>query len=220
MTPDQALSTIKNYYGKLPGKVMPPHVVEAEPAQKEPRRKTIDLNIQVNKLWMAYRVPQLTDPEAPSLEVLATVLAGGKSSRLYRALVDTGIASTVEASNPGNEDPSLFTIVINLQKGKKAAQAEAIVQRELVRLQHEPISERELERAKNRLSFDYYTGLSSNYEKARFLGYFEATANSFEKGIEYRKQVLQVTPDQMQKAVKADFTPNNRTVITAVPKKS
>lgn len=218
VTPDHALEVVKRYYGKLPGKASPAHVIEAEPPQKETRRKTLALNIQVQKVWIAYRVPAITSPDAPKLEVLASVLAGGKSSRLQRALVETGIASSVEASNPGNEDPSLFIIAVNLQKGKKAAQAEAVVNRELQRLFREPIADREMERVQNRLSFDFYSSLSSSYEKARFLGYFEATANDFQKGIEFRKDVAKVTPAEVQQAVKAYFVPDNRSVLTALPK--
>jgi predicted Zn-dependent peptidase len=124
----------------------------------------------------------------------------------------------VDASNPGNEDPSLFTIIINLQKGKKAAQAEAVVNREIQRLFREPISDREMERAQNRLSFDFYSGLATSYEKARFLGYFEATANDFRKGIEFRKEVAKVTPAEVHEVVKKYFVPDNRTIITALPK--
>ncbi len=218
VTPDHALKVVKKYYGSLPAKAAPAHTIEPEPAAKETRRKTLSLNIQVQKLWIAYRVPHLVHPEAPQLEVLATVLAGGKSSRLHRALVETGIASSVEASNPGSEDPSIFTIVVNLQKGKKAAQAEAVVNREIQRLFREPIPTREMERAQNRLSFEFYNGLSTSYEKARFLGYFEATAKDFQKGIEFRKQVSAVTPAEMQQAVKKYFVPENRTIITALPK--
>jgi zinc protease len=218
VTPDHALEVVKKYYGKLPSKASPPHAVEAEPAQKETRRKTLNLNIQVQKVWIAYRVPPVTNADAPKLEVLASILAGGKSSRLFRALVDTGIASSVEASNPDNEDPSLFVIAVNLQKGKKAAQAEAVVNRELQRLLREQVSDREMQRAQNRLSFDFYSGLASDYEKARFLGYFEATANDFRKGIEFRQQVAKVTPAEVLDVTKQYFTPDNRTVITALPK--
>jgi len=218
VTPEHALEVVKKYYGSLPAKASPVHVVEAEPAPKETHRKMLNLNIQVQKVWIAYRVPPITHADAPKLEVLASVLSGGKSSRLQRALVETGIASSVEASNPGNEDPSLFTIAVNLQKGKKAAQAEAVVNREIQRLIRNAIPDREMERAQNRLSFDFYSGLQSSYEKARFLGYFEATANDFQKGIEFRKQVSKVTPAEMQEVTKAYFIPENKTVITALPK--
>jgi zinc protease len=218
VTPEHALNVVKKYYGQLPGKASPPHVVEGEPPAKETRRKNLNMNIQVQKVWLAYRVPQLTDPDSPKLEVLAAILTGGKSSRLHRALVDTGIATSVEAANPGSEDPSLFTIAVNLQKGRKAVQAEAVVNRELARLSREIISDREMERAQNRLSFDFYSNLSSNYEKARFLGYFETTANDFRKGVEFRRAISKVTPLELQTTVKTFFVPENRTVITALPK--
>lgn len=218
VNPEATLAVIKKYYGAIPANTAPVPAVTPEPMQKEARRQNIKLNIQVEKLAVAYRVPSINDPEAPALEVLSAILSGGKSSRLHRALVETGIASSIEANSPDNKDDSLFVISSNLQKGKKAAQAEAAIQREINRILHEPVSEKELERARNRMSYDYYTSLSSNGERARFLGYFEATANSFKKGIEFRKAVQEVTPEQVQKAAQHYFVSQNRTVLTASPK--
>lgn len=216
--PDAALLVIQKYYGAIPGNNTAPAVVSPEPPQKEPRRQNIKLNIQVEKLAVAYRVPSLKDADAPALEVLATLLSGGKSSRLHRALVETGVATSIEANNPDNKDDSLFVITANLQKGKKAAQAEAAIQREITRIQKELVSDKELERARNRMSFEFYSSLSSNSERARFLGYFEATANSFKKGVEFRLAAQDVTPEQIQKAAQNYFIAQNRTVLTATPK--
>lgn len=215
---EQVLKIVQKNYGSLPTISAPVHILEQEPVQKQPYRKNIKLNIQIEKLMIGFRVPPLVGHEIPALEVMASVLTSGKSSRLHRALVDTGIASSVDSYNPGEKDPSLFLISVNLQKGKRAAQAEEVVRRELLRLQKEPIPEREIERAKNKQSFDFYTGLSSNYQKAKFLGYFETVAGSFEKGIEIRKQIQAVTPAQLQEVARAFFVPNNRTVLTAMPK--
>jgi predicted Zn-dependent peptidase len=80
------------------------------------------------------------------------------------------------------------------------------------------VGEKELEKAKNNVSFEFYQGLDSAYEKARFVGTYEAIAGGFEAGIQLYNKTLQVTAPELQTIVKTYFQPNNRSVITGVPK--
>jgi zinc protease len=167
---------------------------------------------------MGYHIPGVLDPDMAALAVLEAVLAGGKSSRLHRALVETGIATGVEAYDLEDKDPSLFILAANMQKGKKAAQAEAVILRELARIAKEPASEQELERAKNRIQFGFLEGLNSNGEKARFLGHYEAVAGDFTLGLAHYQKVPTITAADVQAVAKKYFSPSNRTVITGVNK--
>lgn len=216
--PGMTLETIKKYYGLLPRIETPEHLVPAEPTQNGIRRKNTKLNIQVEKLLIGYHIPALTDNTTPAIETLMSVLTGGNSSRLNRALVDTGIASDVDSYSLDDKDPSLLLISVNLQKGKKAAQAEVVVQREIDRLARQPITERELERAKNRLNFDFYEGLDSNYSKAQFLGHYEALTGSFEQGLVEHQKIQAITPDDVMTAAKTYLISRNRSVVTGTPK--
>lgn len=216
--PEATSLLIQKHYGSLTNPPFTPPAIPKEPEQSSPKRKKMNLNIQVEKLFIGYRIPEIIHPDIPALSVLQAVLAGGKSSRLHRALVDTGIASQVESFDLDDKDPSLLTFIVNLQKGKHAAQAETALLNEIAHLAKAPPSSSEMERAKNRITFNFYDGLDSNYEKAVFLGRFEALLGDFQKGLHHYEAIQSVTADEVQRVAKTHLDPKNRTVISGAPK--
>ncbi|MCM2277656.1 MAG: insulinase family protein [Oligoflexia bacterium] len=218
VTPAEALATVKKHYAAIPGQPTPAQTIQPEPPQTAPRHKTLKLNMKNEKLLMGYRAPSVHHEDIPALNLLQAVLSGGKSSRLHRALVETGIAGSIEAYSSDEKDPSLFIIGANLQQGRKAAQAEAAILRELARLARQPIGDKELEKARNVLEFAFYSGLESNSEKARFLGHFEAVGQGFELGLNIQRRALAVNALELQAVAKRYFENKNRTVITGVTK--
>ena len=214
----EVASTVQKYYAALPARESSPHEIPAEPPQKASRHKKMKLNIQVEKLMIGFHVPQITSDDSAALEILDNILTGGKSSRLNRALVDTGIATSVGAFNPDTIDPGLFVIDANLQKHKKASLAEAVIQREIEKLIREQVPAQELERAKNIDDFGFYEGLDSDSQKARFLGEYETITHSFETGLGRHQKIQNVTALEVQAVAKKYLQPSNRSVITGVPK--
>jgi zinc protease len=215
---DNVRSVVQKYYGSLKAQAAPVPTLVTEPMQKSIRRKNLKLNIQVEKIFIGFHIPGVTHADVPAIQLLRNVLTGGKSSRLARALVDTGVASGVESYDIEDKDPSLFVVVANLQEHKKASAAEAIILKELAELVKKPVSELELNRAKNKLNFDYFAGLESNYEKAQFLGHYEAAAGTFLEGVHNHEEVQSVSAVAIQKAAKKYLDPNKRTVVTGVKK--
>src|SRR5439155_10752973 len=95
-------------------------------------------------------------------------------SRLYRRLVvDSQLASSVEGGATPTKDPGLFALWVQLRKGHRAEEAEAIVSEEVARLVREPVAEAELTKAKNRLETAFWRALSSSEGKADHLGPYE-----------------------------------------------
>ncbi len=216
--PSQVHSLAKKYYGSLASQQPTPHLIEAEPPQESARRKKLKLNIQVEKLLIGYHIPGVLNSDTAAIQVLQTIMTGGKSSRLYRALVDTGIASITDAYELEDKDPSLMILVTNLQKGKKATLTESAINKEIARLSKEPVSAQELERAKNRIAFSFYESMNTNNEKARFLGHYEAVSGDFAQGLELYRKIPMVTAAEVQEAARKYLDPKNRTVITGVNK--
>lgn len=218
VNPNEAFETIKKYYGHL--KAQPDHdpKIQPEPEQKEVRRKTLKLNIQVEKLMMGFHAPEVTHADAPALDVLRAVLATGKSSRLQRSLVDMGIASSTASFNLNDADPSLLMILANLQKGRRAAEAEAVILRDLKRLTTQKVSADELARAKNQLTYEFYSSLDSASELANTLGQTELIFGSFTRGIQYYRQIDAVTAEQLMDVAKKYLKPESRTVLMGVSK--
>ena len=191
---------------------------QTESTHLSPLRKKLSLNIQVERLMLGYPMPPIQSPDLPALWVLQNILVGGKSARLNRALVNSGIAQTVGGGTLEGIDASLFIFSVPLQKDKRASQAEAVVLRELSLLQKTPVGEEELERAKNEIEFEFYESLDTNSERANFIGQSESLTGSFEKSLQTHKLVKTVQASDLQRVVQKYFQPSLRTVITGVPK--
>jgi predicted Zn-dependent peptidase len=209
---------VEKYYGKLSAMNAPVHQVPEEPVQDQIRRKNLKLNIQVQKLLMAYPIPGIADRDIPAIDVIQAILSGGKSSRLYRALVSTGIATSVDTDDIDDKDPSLFIINANLQKGKKASLAESVVLKQIAHLASQPVGDEELKRALNKINFGFYEGLATDSEKAHILGKYEALTGNFEQAFKEQQAIQSVTASQIMEVAKKYLVANRRTVITAFPK--
>ena len=209
---------VQKYYGHLAAQPTPKLPQIAEPIQDQARAKELKLNIQVEKLLLGYKIPGFVHEDMPMLDLIQHILTGGKNNRLRDALVETGVASAVSAYDFEDRDPSLFVIMVNLQKGKKASDAEKIILAELKKLSSKLVSSEELQRAKNKSRFSFYKSLESNYEKAYFLGAYESLANDFSAGLEHERRVGAATSQDILKVAQKYFQPNSRTVIRGMKK--
>lgn len=214
----EVLKIVTKYYGHLEAKNIPEKVITKEPEQTAPRLKTLKLNTEVQKMMVAYPVPAVTHDDIPALQVMRTVLTGGKSSRLYKALVDSGITNSIDTYDLDDKDPSILIFMANLQKGKKATQAERVMLAEIERFKKKPISLPELERAKNSLQTQFYDSLSAPSEKANFIGHYETVSDSFKTGVTIFNQISSVTANQVQAAAKKYLNAQSRSVVMGVQK--
>jgi predicted Zn-dependent peptidase len=210
---------VEKAYGSLTAKNTPDGEIKKDQEQTAQRRKKVPLNIQSEKLWLAYKIPEASHPDTPTLEVIQGILTDGMNSRLNRSLVNAGIATSVSSGSFSLRDPGIFTFMADLQKGKSAGLAEGIFLREIEKLKTKLISTEELQGVKNLLRFHFYEKISTPKGKAHFLGEFETTYGNFEAGVELQKKIANTTPEQIQNVVKKYFNTKNMTVLTGVPKK-
>jgi zinc protease len=216
--PREVLRVVKRHYEAIPSSPPLDRAKTPEPAQTEVRRKTLRLPLRTEKRMIGWRIPALSHPDAAVLSVLRGLLTGGGSSRLERALVDTGIATSVSGYELDNRDPTLFIVAATLQRGKKAAQAESVILNELARLARDGVSEEELARAKNALSFEFYQALEDNMGKANFLGQYSITLGRFERALDAFARMQAVTPADARRVAQAYLQGPARSVIYGKPK--
>lgn len=220
----QVLSLVRKYYGTYPSHAGGKAQVALskptqEPEQLSARRKTLRLNIQVEKLLMAYPIPAMDHEDLPALDVLQTILSGGRSSRLQKALVEAGVATEAYAYSSSSKDPSLFFLAASLQKGSRANAAERIILRELDRLSKELVTAQEIERARNILNFEFFEGLDTNSERARFIGHYESQAGGAEQGRAYFERLQKVVPEEIRAVVRKYFPESRRNTVVGIRKK-
>ncbi|MCA9929222.1 MAG: insulinase family protein [Anaerolineales bacterium] len=188
---ESMLSRIEGQFGDLPmGEPLPP-VVRQEPVQKGERRVAVNGADPTSHLVVAYRAPAADHPDYFPLTLLNAALAGGsslgmfggggsnKSCRLYKALVDTDLAVNVSGSLVPTIDPFLYAISAVVRNGHTAAEVEAALDAELVRLATEPMSQVELDKALKRAKAEFVLSSESMTGQAQLLGMAEAVVGDY-----------------------------------------
>ena len=144
---DRALELAALYFGGLPAGP-PPDPVPPAPARAMPSRRVIEDRVELPRLYLGWLSPAMYADGDAELDLLADVLATGKASRLYRALVyERRIATDVAAYQGSRELGSAFQIVATAVPGVGLGEIERVIQEELGRLRAAGVSEDELGRS-------------------------------------------------------------------------
>ena len=121
------------------------------------QKKTITDRVQLPRIYLAWITPRHLEPGDAALDVVASVLSGGKNSRLYKRLVyDMQIAQDVNAMQASSSLASTFEIVATPQPGHTVAEIQKVIDEELQKLQTEDPDSREVERALNQIEASFY----------------------------------------------------------------
>ncbi|HYV18513.1 MAG TPA: pitrilysin family protein [Verrucomicrobiae bacterium] len=218
--PRAALEALRKGYGAIPSQEPAPAVVADEPEQKGERRAFLRRPAQLPALAIAFHVPGTKDGGATlfALDLVQTILGGGESSRLQQALVrDRPLATSVQAENLDRIDPSLFVVRAEARPGATLDALERGIVAELERLGREPVSDRELQKAKNQARMDLLRQLKTSAGKAELLGSAAVFFGAPEKLFERPQALEQVTAEQVRAAAARFFRADNRTVVQLVP---
>jgi zinc protease len=215
---EELLPKIERAFGFISKGMTPHQDRDKDPPQNGERRILVKKEAQLPFLIMGYHVPNLSEPDSYVLEVIATILSGGKSSRLYQSLVrEKRLVLGADADHSLiSRDPSLFTLSAELLPGKDWAEVEKALNHEVERLQREPVGERELEKAKNQLEASFVFGQDSLFYQAMLLAQHEIALN-WGAIDDYIPFIRKVTPEDIQRVTKRYLTPDNRTVGVLIP---
>ena len=215
---EELLSKIEKALGSYSKGVAPIQDRDKDPPQIGERRIFVKKEAQLPFLVMGYHVPNLREPDSYVLEVIATLLSGGKSSRLYQGLVrEKRLVLSADAGHDLlSRDPSLFTLSADLLPGKEISQVEKAFDQEIEQLQKELVGGQELEKVKNQIEASFIFGQDSIFGQARLLAHHEIALNW--KAIDdYLPSIQKVTPEDIQRVAKKYLVQDNRTVGILIP---
>jgi zinc protease len=215
---EELLPRIEKAFGSYPKGVVPNQERDKETSQMGERRIFVKKEAQLPTILMAYHVPNLRDPDSYVLEVIATLLSGGKSSRLYQNLVrEKRLVLSADADySLLSHDPYLFYLSAEPLPNKETAEVEKALDQEIERLQKELVSERELEKVKNQMEASFVFGQDSIFYQAMVLARYEITLSW--RGIDdYLPFIRKVTPEDIQRVAKKYLISDNRTVGILIP---
>jgi zinc protease len=223
---DDTLRRVEQHFGDIPAGPSPERMRTVEPPQVGERRLTIRKEATAAYLKAGYHAPAVSDPMFVPALMLDAVLTGAKgvnlwssfrlpppqrSARLYRALVERGLASAVSGAILPTEQPFLYTVSVAATEGTSLGSVEAILLEELDRVAREGVTPAELARAAAQLHAQLVFDDDSITNIAHQIGYFEtiASADVFE---ELPARIAQATPDEVGEAARQILTVSNRTL--------
>ncbi len=217
---DQVIALAKKYLEPIPRHDPPPPVRTVEPEQRGERRVELNKPAQLPLLTIAYHIPRTDSPEHYAIEVLGNVLAEGRSSRLYRRLVDRDqLAIGVNQFSQFSLDPGLMVFTVQPKGGSDPARSEKAFSEEIERVRAEGISAEELQKAKNQWLADFYREMSTISGKASQLGQYEVFLGDYRKLLSAGQDLEKVTAEDVRNAAQHYLGPRNRTVGTLIPEK-
>ena len=148
--PAEAKRLVEKYFGPIPAGPKVVHPKPWTPELKAEKRIHMTDRVGLARVYIVWPTPRHFTPEDAALDVLGHVLAGGKTSRLYRSLVrEKQIAQDVQAYQDGQELTSEFAVVATIRPGHTIAEVEAAIAEEIDRIKAEPPTAEEMERAVN-----------------------------------------------------------------------
>jgi zinc protease len=217
--PAQARQVVTQYLGRVPKAAKPvPRDIPKEPPQTAERRVTLRTPWPLPAVVVAYHVTNDGNPDSYPLHIAGKVLSDGQSSRMQQKLVyDRQLAVAAFGGPNLIEDPNLFYAVAIVQQGRTPEEVIDALIAEFDLLKSEPISDRELQRAKNQFARDYILGRESDQEKARVLSHAVVIHHDI-KTADGEFDIFQgLTTADVQRVARTYFTTNNRTVLTLLP---
>ncbi|WP_334947684.1 M16 family metallopeptidase [Nostoc sp.] len=214
---EPALKFVKETYGKLPKR--PKTAVAKNSAQltapTSVAKKAAIVLKQPGSAALLQAVYPLTDinhPDVPAIDVMDAILTGGRSSRLYQALVESGLASSVSGGAAELIEPGWYEIDATAAPGQELGKIAQVLQESLAKLQQQPVTTEELNRAKTQLQASYILGNQDITSQATQLGYNQTVAGDYRFIERYLAAIAKVTPDQVQEVAKTYLNPAKQTI--------
>src|SRR5882724_1869931 len=215
---DEVFQLCEKMIEPIPSHAPPPPVVTVEPEQMGERRLVLHKAAQLPLLMIGYHVPQSNNPDYYALNILRTVLFQGESSRMYQRLVDKDqIALGVNSSQQPAFDPTIAIVIAQVKQGADPGACEKAIYEELEKAKSAPISDKELEKAKNIRLVEFYKQMQTINGRANTIGTYEVFFGDYRKLFEAAKNYAAVTKEDVQRVARQYFGANNRTVATLVP---
>jgi len=215
---DTVRNMIERYFGSIPRQTIPLPVITDEPPQEGERRVTVRADAQP-ELMIGYHKPTLPSFDDYVFDVIDAILTDGRTSRLYRELViERGIAQSINTSNglPGARYNNLFAFFITPRSPHTSQDCEEAVMSILENLKKDGVTEKELEKVKNRVKAQFIRSMTSNGGLARTLTYFEMVAGDYRYIADHVSVIDSITADDIRETAARYLTDSNKTVAELV----
>jgi zinc protease len=228
--PDAYLAKIEALFGSIPAGELPPEVERPEPPQYGERRVTVNREGETAFVSVAYRAYAVTHPDFFTLTVLDSILAGAsslnfmstahtsnKTSRLYRALVETELAAGVGGGMVATIDPYLYSITATVRNGRTPEEVEDAIHAVIAEVAAGDIHPEEFEKARKQARALFAYDSESVSSQGFWLGFSQTLVGDHAWFDDYLDRLAAVTLDDVKRVAAEVFTPANRVVGWYLP---
>lgn len=212
----ELLKLVEDEFGSIPRRDPVPELQVVEPHQEGERRVTVRRPGPVPQMSIAYHVPGAADPDTLPLWLLGSVMSAGRSSRLYKALVMSGLATSAGAGNALTRDPYLFRISATARPDVETARIEEAALAEVRRIVDEGVPDDELAKVRRQLRAGHIFSTEGVSSQGRHLGQY-AISHSWKAFITYLDDMATVTADDIVRVAATYLRPEQRTTGWFIP---
>jgi len=204
---EKTKALVEAYFGSIPKGPEPPRPdFKWDLAASGKRKDVVKENTPLPATLHGWRAVPETHPDAYPLEMLTNILSRGRSSRLYRKLVEEAqVAAAVDAFTFLNEKSGMVGVYARGQAGVELDKIDALISQEIAAVRKEGVSEDEFQKARNQQEADFATAFGSMSQRARNLAryhLFFGDANLINTELE---RYMKVTPPDLQRVAKEYF---------------
>ena len=203
----------KKHFEQIPNCCDIPKLHQVEPKQDGPKRVYIKRDVESQILAIAFHIPNFEDKDQPALSAISELLSSGKSSRLYKTLVDQKkMVNQIYGYNMENIDPGLFIFLAVANPGVTAEEIEKQIWSEIDKLKEGKIEKSELDKLKINTKADFIFSLENSSNVADLFGSYFARGN-IEPLLHYEENIDKLTTKDIQEVAKKYFTKDNSTTV-------
>jgi zinc protease len=208
---------IIRHFGSAPRGRLAPITVPGEPLQLAPRERHLFEAVQLARAEIGWQIPGLADPDAPALDVLASVLGGGDSSILWQAIREkAGLVHGIDAQAWSTGTAGLFLISFTCDAGRREA-ACAAIKRELSRCANSGFTARQIAKAVRQAVVGEINSRKTISGQAARLGLAEVVVGDLDYGRTYFARLRALKPADLRRVLRAHLVPERLTTVTMNP---
>lgn len=213
VTFDEIKALSEKYWEPIKRGPLPREMRTVEPEQLGEKRQIITRDLPSPYVMLAHHVPQSNSDEYYALSLLESVLSSGRTSRLYKSLVDERQLAIEVSTDYGYAfDPYLFIIYGICGNKIKPELLESAILEELDKIIKDGVTEQELQKVKNQKLMDFYHTMETINGKANTIGTYDLFFGDYKKLFTAPQDFAKVTAEDIQNVAKKYFTKKNRTV--------
>ncbi len=219
--PDEAKQLVEQYFGEIqPGGSFPKFEAERIPPGHEVR-ETFASHVQLPRIYRLYHLPKMGDPDWIAADLLTTILASDKASRLDRILVhERQIAQDVAMYVLPTESTGMMMLQATAREGVAIDAIESAIDEEVARVSVEGVTADELTRAKNRAEVDYAHQIETFDARADLIGMMATYFGDPSKVQRWLEPYIDATADDLAHVARKYLIPENRVTSVFIPTSS